>query len=62
MSEIRTERNNSELKILTKIIKDKDYNIISENNLTKNDFKDYCNRCPMAKYEIFCKPCKENKR
>ena len=28
----------------------------------KNDFKDYCNRCPMAKYEIFCKPCKENKR
>jgi len=41
MSEIRTERNNSELKILTKIIKDKDYNILSENNLTKNDFKDY---------------------
>lgn len=26
----------------------------------KNNFEDYCDGCPMAKYEIFCKPCKEN--
>ena len=38
---MRTERNNAELKILSKIIQDKDYNILKNNNLSKNDFKDY---------------------
>ena len=41
---MRTERNNAELKILSKIIKDKNYELLKNNNLSKNDFKDYINK------------------